>query len=200
MPRMVTHWPGRAPVRFRAAIGGDTGAENGGQGIGVGIIGQAAHKGRRGHQILGVAAGLGVARGLCRLADGLHACEAELAGAAGGIHPRHADVVAHSETADAGTQLGNAARHLVAGDQGNDRRWCPVAIHGVKIAVADAAGCDLDEEVPMAGLGHGNVLDFQRGLQRMQDSGFHCGGHGQVLPCWLLFNPDAAIAAISPKR
>ncbi len=51
------------------------------------------------------------------------------------------------------------ARHLMARNERQIGQRGPVALDGMEVAVTDAAGRNLDENLAMAGLRDGNILD-----------------------------------------
>jgi hypothetical protein len=110
------------------------------------------HQGRRARDhVLGVAAvdreagdaGIGAAL--------IVALGARLAGHAMTTAPADAHAASHVPTADAGASFGDRAYHLVSGDA-RIREARVAAVHRDGVAVADPAGLDFDEDLPLTGL------------------------------------------------
>ena len=116
----------------------------------------------RRHEVLGKAAVAGPARELGLLTQVLPARRAEAARAARGVEPRDADPPPHINPGlrnDRFAQRLDRPHHLVAGNQGAPAHL-ELALHDVQVGAADAAGIDLDQQMPR---GRGRGLDlFER--------------------------------------
>jgi hypothetical protein len=93
---------------------------------------------------------------------------------AGEAEPRDGDPVADADLlAGVGPERLDDPHALVARDQrqrGLDR---PVAVRGMDVGVAEAAGLDPDEHLAVARLRLGDVLDGQRLGEIVDDGGLH---------------------------
>jgi hypothetical protein len=69
------------------------------------------------------------------------------------------------------------AGHLMAGDQRQDGTGGPVTVDGMKVAVADPAGNDADQELSRIRLGLGQLFDLQRRAQLAQHRRTHVMSH-----------------------
>ena len=81
--------------------------------------------------------------------------------AAGREEPGVADQLAHREVGDALAQGHDLADAFMAGDERRVRLDRPVALDGVQIGVADAAGDQLDQGLSGGRRRHRNPLDDQ---------------------------------------
>ncbi|GAA3525874.1 hypothetical protein GCM10022263_13280 [Nocardioides daeguensis] len=92
---------------------------------------------------------------------------------AGAAQPRDRDPVPDGTLGDAGTDGGDDADALVAGDEGRSRLDGPVAVGGVDVGVAQAARLHPYDDLPGARLGQGALLDDERGVEAGHDCCFH---------------------------
>jgi hypothetical protein len=80
---------------------------------------------------------------------------------AGETEPRDGDPVAHADLlAGAGSERLDDPHALVARDQRQGGLDRPVAVRGVDVGVAEAAGLDPDEHLAIARLGPGDVVKW----------------------------------------
>ena len=100
--------------------------------------------------------------------------------AAGRVEPRHADSVALLDDRDARAQRDDTTDRFVAGNEREFGLEGPVAVGGVEIGVADAAGFGLDQD--LAGTGRRNVqlLEHQRLAELFDDGGVHFACHVSI--------------------
>ncbi len=73
---------------------------------------------------------------------------------------------------DTGAHRGDEAHALVAGNEGRVGLDRPVALGGVQVGVADAAGLDLDQHVTRTWARHWHFFDGQRLVEGAYDGGF----------------------------
>ena len=107
----------------------------------------------------------------------LVAFTAEIAFAAGPVHPRNANAVADFQVIDRGALFYHATRDFVPENQGflgdgNDLR--PIAIGHVQIRVADATRFHLDQHFVGVWFRLSDLFDRQWPFEFAQDGCFHC--------------------------
>ena len=142
-----------------ATIGGDAGAKDWGHAIHIDMFGQVSAEGGWRHHVFGIAAWLAVARGFGARTYGFHALQAKFAGAAGPEHPRHANAIPLFEILYTFAQRFHITGDFMAGYKREYRIWRPIPFNRVQIAMANAAGLDLDQYFAGAGI---------RGVPRFQ--------------------------------
>ena len=94
------------------------------------------------------------------------------------VEPGHADPIPFLDERHACAEGDNDPDRLMPRDEGRLRLQRPVAIGGVQIGVADAAGLGLDEDLARPGGGDIPFLKFQRLFEGCDDSRMHLLGHG----------------------
>ena len=97
--------------------------------------------------------------------------------AAGRVEPRHADAVAFLHDRHARSDGGDAPDAFMAGNERERGLHRPVAVCGVEIGVADAAGLGLDQDLAGAGRGNVPLPQDQRLSELFDDGGVHFAGH-----------------------
>src|SRR3989304_3896814 len=101
-----------------------------------------------------------------RRAEVVAAAHAEVAAAAGQDEGDD-DAVAAPDLSDVGRRLDDGARDLVAEDSG---QWeADLALDHVQVAVADAAGRDLDQDLALPRLRVGDLLAAQRAADLVEN-------------------------------
>jgi hypothetical protein len=118
-------------------------------------------------------------------AERLPAGEAVVAAAAGPVQPRHPDPVAEPDLVDPLADLDDLADGLVAGDPGKGRLVRPVAVHGVQVGVADAAGPHLDQHLAVLRDRDRDVPQVEVLAEPRDDGGPHRGAHADSIPAWM---------------
>ncbi|EPY40649.1 alcohol dehydrogenase (NADP+) [Angomonas deanei] len=156
-----------APVA-EGGEGGGTGAQQGGSGAEVEVVGDAADEALAHNDVVGVATigggGLILLGGVVGEGGALHAVLlhvtlALLALAAGVHHAADSHGVANLVLGDLGADLGDVTDDLVAGDHGEDT-LAPLVTDLVEVAVADATEGHLDGHVILTDI---TTLDGVRG-------------------------------------
>ncbi len=82
---------------------------------------------------------------------------------------------------DPGAHRHHMADAFVTGDEGRIGLDRPIALGGMQIGVADAAGGDLDQYLAGTRGGHLDFAEFQGFAKGGDDSGFHCFRHDESL-------------------
>lgn len=116
--------------------------------VGAGAAGQSElvrRKGRRGDNVFRETAIAAIAGVVLVLADGFPASLAIFAAHAGVVQPRHTDSVALPEIGNVGPERGHDASGLMTRNERNRGFYRPVALGGMKIRMAHAAGHHLDQ-------------------------------------------------------
>jgi hypothetical protein len=135
--------------------------------------------GRRSDAVFGEASVRRVAAVGGRLAHRLSAGEAIVAVAACFVQPRDSDPVPFLDPLHSLADLYDASDPFMARNERRSRLHGPVAIGGVDVGMADAAGLDLDEHLPDHG--HGQLADCERLAELSYESGLHGFGHRRGL-------------------
>lgn len=139
-------------------VDGDTGAENGGDGLEVKLLGDAGNVGSGGEGVLLEGTVDGVSRHLSLGAERLVGLVAVSAGEARVVEPLDTDVVTELDVLDELTLGDDNTSTLVTTDQGELGGQGPVTHHGVEISVADTGVLDIDKDLGGAGLLDGDLL------------------------------------------
>jgi hypothetical protein len=166
---------------LKTLVDGDTGAENGGDGLKVALLGDASDVGSLGNGVLLERAIDGVSGeeslGAKRLIRGL----AERAAQARTVEPLDTDVVAKLDILDELTASDNNTGTLVATDKGQLGVKGPVTHDSVEIGVADTGVLDVDKNLIGTGLLDGNLLVDNGTTSLLDDlrplNGRDLGGH-----------------------
>ena len=130
---------------------------------------------RLGQHVLGEAAVDGVARVLRVGAERLPSGGAELTGTACPTEPRHRNAIAFVQIGHAGPDAGDDADALVPGYERRSGLDRPVTTRRMDVRVAEPGRLDLDQHLPVARLGGGDLLDHQRAVELVDDSSLHRG-------------------------
>ena len=138
----------------------------------VAALAQRKAEARVRHRVRGKAAVARIAGEDRRVAQVLGALAAIGTDAAGGAEPRHADALAEREAADALADRRDAADDLVPR---HDRQLgvLQLAIDDVQVGAADAAGGDLDQQLPRPRLRQRPFPQDQRGPRAVEHHGAH---------------------------
>lgn len=139
-------------------VDGDTGAENGGDGLKVALLGDASDVDGLGNGVLLERAVDGVSGEESLGAEGLIRGLAVAAAQARAVEPLDTGVVTDLDVVDKLAASNDNTGTLVATDKGQLGVEGPVTHHGVEIGVADTGVLDIDEDLIGTGLLDGDLL------------------------------------------
>ena len=143
---------------LKSLVDGDTGAENGRDGLEIALLGDAGNVGSLGDGVLLEGTVDSVTREESVTAEGLVRALAVRALEAGSVDPFDTGVVADLDILDERADSYDDTGTFVATDKGHLGGKRPVTVHGVEIGVADARVLDVDEDLIRAGLGNRDLL------------------------------------------
>jgi len=172
----------RAGTRLlKTLVDGDTGAENGGDGLKIALLGNASDVGSLGDGVLLERTVDGVSGEESLSAKRLIGGLAVRAAQARTVEPLNTDVVAKLDILDEITASDNNTGTLVATDKGQLGVKGPVTHDSVEIGVADTRVLDVDEDLIGTGLLDGNLLVDNGTTSLLDDlrplNGRDLGGH-----------------------
>lgn len=143
---------------LQTLVDGDTGAQNGSDGVQGNILGEDGDVSGLGDTELLEGSVDSVARERCIGAKRFVGGTAEFTREAGAIQPLDTSVITDVNVVDKLTLGDNDTGTFVATDKGHLDREGPVALAGVQICVADTSVLDVDEDLIGAGCWDGDLL------------------------------------------
>ena len=165
---------------LQSLVGGDARAQDRGDRRIIDVLGQLCCERSRGDDVFGETAVHAVAGVVLMLAQRFPSGLAVFAGKAGIMQPRYADRIADFQVGHSRSECRDNAGSLMAGNEGWNWLYRPIAGCRMQIGVADAARFHFDQNFARTRLWHRNILNRKGLAELCDDGGFH--GWHRLLP------------------